>query len=144
MFCANRNHAIPLSEIPDMIMITMMITMSLTFLYNAQQVSDNTNGNHNTFLYCIVLLKLYVSNGKKNISKTCTLSLFTLFRILLSIAPYAQFPSWMLVYYWRSTISIVHWQWELSNFFAIQQRICITHHAVLLASPGSSSVTCQA
>lgn len=74
-----------------------------------------------THFYIALFFSSCTFQTEKNISKTCTLSLFTLFRILLSIAPYAHFPSWILVYYWRSTISIVHhkfWQDFESHVFA--------------------------
>ena len=73
-----------------------------------------------TNFYIALFFSSCTFQTEKKISKTCTLSLFTLFRILLSIAPYAHFPSWMLVYYWRSTISIMHhkfWQDFESHVF---------------------------
>lgn len=152
LFCANRNHAIPLDSWYDndshddndephnfhvrnksliIEMETLTITNSILHC-SSQVVRFKQKKKHLEDLHPFTVY--LVSNSTINRS-LCSLSKLDAGLVL---ALHHQHHAPQILH------KLLTWQWELSNFFAIQQRICITHHAVLLASPGSSSVTCQA
>lgn len=155
LFCANRNHAIPLDSWYDndndephnfhLRARSLIIQMeTITHFYIALFFSSCTFQTEEKHLEDLHPFTVYIVPNSTINRSLCSLSKLDA-GLILALHRQHRAPQ-ILTRLWVSCFlhKLLTWQRELSNFFAIQQRICITHHAVLLASPGSSSVTCQA
>ncbi len=115
----------PLEEIPDTILIALMITINLTMIINAT-TTNQTRWLHKSLLIPVeTITTLYILHcSSQAVSSKHKITSWRIAPFLWLhwcsfyqwMAPYAHFPSWMV--YWRSTISIVHhkfWQDSVSG-----------------------------